>query len=273
MNPSPLQESSAQAAASRPVGSSLRARMRLYAIAGFVVVGAWLYYTVQAVFGLYDATVQISRFTELRERVSEASAGLQQASESLDRYTRDGEGFDLSQHYTGRTAMKTALGAIENHPLTESIRGTFRRAAAAESVFEQAAEHAIAARAGRAPGEALAVRDNRAGPAAARLADTLSELERDFGRSQAISEQELLGRRDQAATALVVLALLIVSGIVWLLADVNRRILAPCASAARALSDLAAGREVTRLADVSRDEIGDLGRNFNEASRIYSERA
>src|SRR4051794_4324312 len=74
MNKAPAQENLSPPSGSRPVGSSLRARMRLYALAGFVVVGAWLYFTLQAVFGLYDTTVQIARFTELRERVSDASA-------------------------------------------------------------------------------------------------------------------------------------------------------------------------------------------------------
>jgi signal transduction histidine kinase/DNA-binding response OmpR family regulator len=273
MNETPAQGNVTTGPQTRPVGSSLRARMRLYAMAGFIVVGGWLYFTIQAVYGLYDATVQIARFTELRERVSDASAGLQEATDSLDRYTRDGEGFDLSQHYSARTTIKTSLAAISNHPLTEGMLGVYRRADAAEKVYEQAADGAITSRGDKPPGESLAVRDNRAAPASARLAEALSELERIFARSQGISEQRLRADRDQATTALVLLAALIVGGIVWLLADVNRRILAPCASAASALGDLVAGRPVQKLPDASRDEIGDLGRNFNETTRIFADRA
>src|SRR5678815_1741051 len=100
MNESLAQGNVSTGPASRPVGTSLRARMRLYAFAGVLVVGGWLYFTIQAVIGLYDVTIQIARYTELRERVADATAGLQEASDSLDRYTRDGEGFDLSQHYS-----------------------------------------------------------------------------------------------------------------------------------------------------------------------------
>ena len=273
MNELPAQDRTGTGPQPRSVVSSLRTRMRLYAVAGFLVVGGWLYFTVQTVFGLYDSTVQIARFTELRERVADATAGLQEASDSLDRYTRDGEGFDLSQHYSGRTTLMTSIGAIQNHPLTEGTKGALRRALAASTVYQQAADRAIATRKGRQPGESVAVRDNRAAPAAAQLREAVGELERIFARNQAISEQQLQSRRDEATTALVVLALLIVGGIVWLLADVNRRILSPCSSAARALADLAAGRDVPRLSETSRDEIGDLGRNFNEATRIYTDRA
>src|SRR6186713_1861879 len=170
MNETPAQGNVPTGPTARPVGSSLRARMRLYALAGFIVVGGWLYFTIQSVYGLYDSTVQIARFTELRERVSDATAGLQEADASLDRYTRDGEGFDLSQHYSARTTIKTSLGAISNHPLTEGMLGAYRRADAAETVYEQAADRAIASRGDKAPGESLAVRDNRASPASARLA-------------------------------------------------------------------------------------------------------
>jgi hypothetical protein len=41
--------------------------MRLYAILGLVVVGAWLYVTVNAVRGLSDATLQFAQYTNLRE--------------------------------------------------------------------------------------------------------------------------------------------------------------------------------------------------------------
>ena len=80
----------------------------------------WLYYTVNTVLGLYDATLQIARYTNLRELTTDATAGLSEASESLERYVRAGEGYDLSRHYAGRTDLKTSLGAINRHPLTEA---------------------------------------------------------------------------------------------------------------------------------------------------------
>jgi hypothetical protein len=92
--------------------SSLRTRLRLYAILGLAVVGAWLYYTINTVLSLYDSTVRIARFTDLRERVTDALGGLQEATDGLDRYTREGQGFDLSQHHLGRTAVKSSLAAI-----------------------------------------------------------------------------------------------------------------------------------------------------------------
>src|SRR6202158_731114 len=98
------------------------------------------------------------------------------------------------------------------------------------------------ARAGRPdPGEPCAVRDNKVGPAASKLREILSELEISFGRGQAIAEAQLKGNRDAATTALILFAGLILVGLVWLLADVNRRILAPCASAWRALGGLGGG--------------------------------
>jgi signal transduction histidine kinase/DNA-binding response OmpR family regulator len=253
--------------------SSLQTRLRIYAVVGLIVVGAWLYYTVIAVLSLYDATLQIARNTDLRERVTDATSGLSEATDSLDRYTRNGEGYDLAQFHVGRTALLTSLGAIRRHPLTEGTRGTFRRAEAAADVFTAAADRALALRKGRQPGEAYAVRDNEVGPAASRLRESLAELERIFGRSQLFAEQQLKANRDAATTALVVLAALILLGIYWLLADVNSRIVSPCAAAADALGDLASGRPTPRLFDLSRDEIGSLGRNFNEAARVYAESA
>ena len=64
--------------------SSLRTRMRLYAVIGLIVVGAWLYYTINAVLGLYDATLQIAQYTNLRGRTTDAMTGLSQASDGLE---------------------------------------------------------------------------------------------------------------------------------------------------------------------------------------------
>ncbi len=247
--------------------------MRVYAFLGLLVVGAWLYYTINAVLEVYGDTLQIARYTDLRERATDAMAGLSEASESLDRYIRSGEGYDLSQHYSGRTALKSSLGAIGRHPLTEGALGALRGAEAAAEVYWAASEKAISHRATRQPGEYAAVRDNEASPAAARVRESLATLETIFARGQAFAEQRLKANRDAATTALVLLAAILAIGLVWLLADVDRRILGPCAAAARALGDLAAGRPIPRLFDAGNDEIAELGRNFNEAARLSAERA
>ncbi len=256
----------------RSARNSLKARIRIYSALGIVIVGGWLYYTVNAVSGLYDATVQIARYTELRERVTDAIGSLREASDSLDRYSREGQGYDLSQHYASRTELKASLAAIRRQSLTEGTSGKLRRAEAAENVYSSAAEQTIRARAARPPGESLAVRDNRALPAGDVLRAALGELESDFARGQAFGELQLRGTRDAATTALVVLAALILVGLLLLLSDLNRRILAPCVAASRALEDLALGRPVPRLSDASNDEIGELGFNYNTAARLYLER-
>src|ERR1700730_3380071 len=104
--------------------SPLRARLRIYAIVGLAIVGAWLYYTINTVLSLYDSTLQIARYTNLRERVTDALGGLQEASDGLDRFSREGQGYDLSQHYSGRMAVQTSLGAIRRQPLTEAMLST-----------------------------------------------------------------------------------------------------------------------------------------------------
>ncbi len=256
-----------------PAANSLRARLRLYAFLGLLVVGGWLYYTINAVLGLYDSTLAISRYTDLRERVTDARAALAEASDSLDRYTRAGEGYDLSQYYSSRTELKASLGAIGRHALTEIALGAFRQADATADVYGAAAAKAIALRSGREPGDVLAVRDNEASPAYSTLQETLSELQSVFGLSELFAEQQLKGHRDAATTAIVILAGLILIGTFWLLADVNQRILKPCAAAAGALGDLVQGRKPPRLSDASRDEMGVLGQSFNEAARLYDERS
>ena len=138
----------------RSARSSLKARIRIYSALGIVIVGGWLYYTVNAVSGLYDATVQIARYTELRERVTDAIGSLREASDSLDRYSREGQGYDLSQHYASRTELKASLAAIRRQSLTEGTSGKLRRAEAAENVYSSAAEQTIRARAARPPGKA-----------------------------------------------------------------------------------------------------------------------
>ena len=257
----------------RPARSSLRGRIRNYAVAGLLIVGAWLYFTINAVQGLYEATAQISRFTELRERVTDALGALRESSDSLDRYVREGQGYDLSQHHASVTAMKAALGSIRRQPLTESTSGRVRRAEAAEEVFTDAAQKTIAARGSLTPGEIFAIRDNQAVPAATVLREILSELEIDFARGQAFGELQLKSSRDAATTALVVLAAIIMLGLVWLLSDLNQRVLKPCGEASRALDDLVAGRPAPRLADTANDEMGELAYNYNDVARLFGERA
>ncbi|MEP6994456.1 MAG: response regulator [Acidobacteriota bacterium] len=252
--------------------NSLRTRLGLYAAVGLAIVGVWLYYTITTVLSLYDSTAGIARYTDLRERVTDGLGGLQEASESLDRYTREGQGYDLSQHYVGRTEIKNALGAIRRQGLTEEMQSTLRRADAAAEVWESAAGRALAARGSAPPGEPFAVRDNEAGPAAGKLRDILASLEINFGRGQAIAESHLKGNRDQATTALVILAGLIVIGLFWLMSDMNRRILVPCGDASRALGDLVKGKTISRLADSAPNEIGELGFNVNQLSLVYAER-
>ncbi len=237
-----------------------------------MVVGGWLYYTIQSVLGLYDATLQTTLYTDLRQRVTDAMAQEQEASDSLDRYLREGQGYDLAEHYRNRTELKGSMGAIRRQPLPVVIGGTFRRAEAAAEVYDTAAERVVSTRSALEPGRRLEIRDNEASPAGSNLREILSQLEREFARRQDLGELQLKGSRDAATAALVILAGLILVGLVLLLADVNRRILAPCADAARALEDLVAGRSPPRLTEASDDEIGALGSNFNAATRVYFER-
>jgi signal transduction histidine kinase/DNA-binding response OmpR family regulator len=255
-----------------PTRSSLRTRIRIYAALGLLVVGGWLYYTIQAVLGLYDATLQTTLYTELRQRVTDAMSEVEESSDSLDRYLREGQGYDLSQHYSARNQLQASLGAIRRQALPIVIGATARRADAALEAYDQACERAVSTRPEMETGRRLEIRDNQARPAADNLRTILAQLEREFARRQDIGELQMRGSRDAATAALVILAGLILIGIVLLLSDVNRRILAPCTDAARALADLAAGRSPARLAESSNDEIGALGRHFNAASRIYAER-
>ena len=125
--------------------SSLRTRLRVFALVGVAVLGAWLTYTVNAVVTLYDVALTIQRTSDLRERVQEAQTGLSEAEEALDRYTASGQGYDLSRHNAGRTSLHMALGAVSRRVLTESTRGLIQRAEAAEQIYGKAADAAIAA--------------------------------------------------------------------------------------------------------------------------------
>jgi len=251
---------------------SLRARIRVYAAIGLLVIGGWLYVAVHAVLSLYDATNEIARYTDLGQRVSDALGSVRESSESLDRYVRQGQGYDLSQHSASRAALKTSLGAIRLQPLTVATAGTLRQAEAASQAYADAADLAIRARGSRAPGEPFAVRDNQALPAAAALRDELAELQRDFARDRSFAELQLKNDRGTATTALVVLAALILFGLLALLADIQRRILGPCTDASRALADLVGGRSPARLSEASGDEMGELAANLNAAARLYAER-
>jgi signal transduction histidine kinase/DNA-binding response OmpR family regulator len=253
--------------------SSLKTRLKLSAFVGLAIIAAWLYYTVNEVLTLYDVTRDIQRTTDLRERVGDAKSALAEAEDALDRYTQSGQGYDLSRHHAGRTAIRIALGAIRRRILTESSRGSLEQAEAAEDIYSKAADRAISHWAPGSPSAAREERDNVVEPAAATLRDVLLELENRFGRSEAIAEGRVQSARDAATAALVILAGLIIAGFLWLLSDVDRRILSPAVSATRALSDLASDREPPRLSDVSGDEIGELGRQFNRAASVYADRA
>ena len=253
--------------------NSLRTRLRISAFIGIAILGAWLAYTVNAVLSLYDVTLTIQRTTDLRERVQDAQGGLSDAEEALDRYTSSGQGFDLSRHNAGRTALHMALGAISRRALTESVRGLVQRAEAAEQIYDRAADAAIAAYRPEQPAAAKAQRDNVVAPTAEKLRDVLVELQGRFLRTEALADERLKESRDAAATAIIALAALILAGLLWLLTDVNRRILVPCAAASKALEDLAEDRTPPRLFDQTKDEIGELGRNFNRAAALHAERS
>jgi signal transduction histidine kinase/DNA-binding response OmpR family regulator len=254
------------------VRSSLKTRLKVTAFVGLAIIAAWLYYTVDQVLTLHDVTQDIQRTTDLRERVGDAKNGLAEAEDALDRYTQTGQGYDLSRHQTGRTTIRAALGAIRRRVITEGSRGSLEQAEAAEELYSKAADRAISLWSPGSPSAAREQKDNVVGPAAAALREGLLEVEGRFGRSESIAEGRLKGARDSAAAALVVLAVLIVAGLIWLLTDVDRHILDPAVAATRALGDLAFDRVPPRLADASGDEIGELGRQFNRAAVAYADR-
>ena len=253
--------------------SSLKTRLKISAFVGLGIIAAWLYYAVNQVLTLYDVTRDIQRTTGLRERVGDAKTALAEAEDSLDRYTQIGQGYDLSRHHNGRTTLRASLGAIRRRILSESSRGSLEQAEAAEEIYSKAADRAISRWVPGSPSAAREQRDDVVEPAAATLRDVLLELDNRFGRSEAIAEGRLAGARDSATAALVILAGLILAGFLWLLTDVDRRILSPTVSAAGALSDLASDRPPPRLFEASGDEIGELGRQFNRAAAAYADRA
>lgn len=272
-NPPPDVERPAAVSAPIPgVRSSLKTRLKVSALVGLGIVAAWVYYTVNQVLTLYDVTRDIQRTTDLRERVGDARSALAESEDGLDRYTLSGEGYDLSRHHAGRTRLRAALGAIRRRVLTEGSRGSHEQAEAAEEIYSKAADRAIARWAPGSPSAAREERDTIVEPAAATLRDVLLELDNRFGRSEAIAEGRLDGARDSAAAALVILAGLIIVGLLWLLTDVDRRILTPAVAAARALGNLASDRETPRLFEASGDEVGELGRQFNRAAQTYKDR-
>ena len=256
-----------------PARSTLKTRLKVSAFVGLAIIAAWLYYTVNEVLTLYEVTHDIQRTTDLRERVGDAKNALAEAEDSLDRYTQGGEGYDLSRHHASRTTLRAALGAIRRRILTESSRGSLEQAEASEDIYSKAADRAIGRWAPGSPSGARQVRDDVVEPAAASLREILLELDNRFGRSEAIAEGRLEGARDAATAALVILAALILAGFLWFLTDIDRHILAPTVSAARALGDLASDREPPKLFEASSDEIGELGRQFNRAAAVYGERA
>ncbi|MFN2386501.1 MAG: response regulator [Thermoanaerobaculia bacterium] len=260
---------------SPPAGfrTSLKTRLRWYAFVGVAIVGSWLYYTVGTVRALYDVTGDIERNTELVERVRDAESGLREAQDGIERFTQSGQGYDLSRYQAGRVRLRTALGAIARGLLSERDRGLLHKAASAEEVFVQSAQRAAAAWRAEDPAPAALERDTLVSPAADELHVALMDLDRNLGRTQSLAEDRLRDARDRATIALVILALLVLAALVWLLRDVNRRILTPCAATVEALGDLIADRPTPRLPDVSHDELGELAHRFNAAAARYEERA
>ena len=251
--------------------SSLRTRLRVYGFAGLAIIAAWLAYSLLSVLTLSDVTLTIQRTIDLRERVHDAETGLKDAGEALDRYTSAGQGYDLSRHHAGRTALHTALAAIRRRA-SEGTRGSLAGAEAAEEIYSKAADNAIASFRPESPAGARSQHDELVAPAAEKLRDALSELGGRFARSEAFAEERLRDSRNGAIASLALLAALILTGLLWLLFDVNRRILVPTGAAATALEELASDRTPARLFDQSDDEIGELGRHFNKAANLYGER-
>lgn len=261
-----------QAAVASGAGSALRNRLRVYAAIGLAILGAWLYYTVNAVLGLYDVTLSIERSTGLRQGVVDAASALRDADESLDRYLNGGQGYDLSRNESSRTTLRAALGAIRQRPLTEGTRGSLERVNAAEDIYSRNSERAIAAWKPGSPADARALHDAIVGPASEKLHEFLADLETRFARSESFAEERLRDARDTAATAIAILAILIVVGIFWILSDIGRRIVSPLSAAARALNDLGSGIPPPRLPDQSEDEAGALGRSVNRLAQIHADR-
>lgn len=253
--------------------TSLKTRLRWYALVGLAIVGSWLYYTVNTVRALYDVTGDIERNTELVERVRDAEEGLREAQDGIERFTQSGQGYDLSRFQAGRVRLRTALGAIARGVLTERVRALLQKAASAEEVYVQSAQRAVAAWRPDDPAPAALERDTLVSPAADELSGTLQDLDGNLVRTQSLAEDSLRSARDRATIALVVLALIVLAALVWLLRDVNRRILMPCAATADALGDLIEDRPTPRLPEVSQDEIGELAHRFNAAAARYEERA
>ena len=253
--------------------SRLRNRLRASAWIGLAVVGAWLYYTVDSVGNLYNVTTQLERLTDLRERTQEADAGLTNSEEALGRYVSGGETYDRSRYHSGRVTLHTALGAIQRRGDIANARGLLERAQAAEDLYGRSGDRAAAAWNAHDPSEARTVYDTMVKPASERLRELLSALQGQFIRSEAMASERLRDSRNSAATALILLAALISAGVLWLLFDVNRRILEPFAVATGALKDLADGRTPPRLADGTADEVGDLGRAFNRVAELSAERS
>jgi signal transduction histidine kinase/DNA-binding response OmpR family regulator len=257
---------------SQLVRSPLRTRLRIYAAVGLAIVSAWLYYTINAVFGLYSTTLAIQRNTELRQQVQDAQNGLSNAEDALGRFMTGGQGYDLARHHAGRTALRAAVGAIHASARTESTRGQLQRAEAEEALYARAADEAVAQWKPEEPAPARERLDDTVRPAADKLREHLGELALGFARSQAFAEERLKDNRDTASAALGIMAVLLLVGILWLVSDVGRRIIAPAAAAAHAIEELTAGRVPPRLPEHSTDEIGGLGRSVNRAAELFAER-
>ncbi|HEY7864351.1 MAG TPA: ATP-binding protein, partial [Thermoanaerobaculia bacterium] len=250
---------------------SLRTRFRGYAAIILLVLGGWLYLTIESVVEIYTLAATIGRYSDLQGLAREARNELAEADSGLDRYTQTGYGYDLARHHEGRTGLRTSLGALRNRITTESIRGTAGRAAAAEAVYRDAADAAIAAYEAKNVARAREIRDLSAAPVAETLGVLFDELHMAFSRSVMTAENRLEEARRRATFFIVGLAALILIAVVVLYFQLSRRLVAPIGSAAGGLADLVEGRQPPVLSDAPADEIGELGARFNQVAGLVAD--
>ena len=115
----------------------------------------WLYYTVNTVLGLYDATLQIARYTDLRELTTDATAGLSEASESLERYVRARRGLRPVPPLRGPHRPENGARGDQSASPDRGALSDLRSAEAAAEVYGLASDKAIGLRATASPGRVL----------------------------------------------------------------------------------------------------------------------
>jgi signal transduction histidine kinase/CheY-like chemotaxis protein len=251
---------------------SLLGRFRAAIALGLIVIGGWLYMTIESVVEIYTLAATIARYSDLQGLSREAQSALANAEGGLDRFTQTGLGYDLARHHEGRAALRTAVSALRNRIVTESIRGTAGRASAAEAVYRDAADRAIAAFEGDNPSRAREIRDLSVEPVAQGLGRLFDELHTAFSRSVTSAENGLEDARRRATFFILGLAVLLLLGLVVLMAELSRRVANPVGAAAAGMADLLEGRKPPRMPDTSPDEIGELGARFNQVRDLVAAR-